>query len=573
MPVALPERGLPGQPNGEKQTVDLRYVARAGLISELSRQTYDSVGKALREAVLNGMDADATRVEIDLSRVSAADEIEVLDDGTGMSLAEFSEHFMSLGGSTKFGAPDRFGRIGIGSLALLQYADTAVVETKRAGSKLVIEAQVDHPRRLSREGRGVELGVMPAGKATTRPYQGTASDHFTRVRLRGLSQELREAAEIPTALHALLEELGRLLPLAWKESRLAEALRAQDEDVVRALQDHIEQWSAPVVVHSKWERDIPLQRRWYGDEPTGSEEWSGPPRPFMKRLTVKGNDGPSRRVTVAGFLITQRRAVPSWSGLIARVQNVAVETGTFFDVQNDPGFRKYIAGEVFVMGDVDRERLINIDRASFNRESHDYRAIRRYMSRAIMEFKTTSVQRPQQQRVAVRKVIEQQRSTIDSIQRLADHLGDSFHSPLPSSNNGRFRNRSRTSLIDNLAELGALVDVTDGLAQRRPYELGVTEDGQRVSAKIGRAIAEPVVEIGRYSYKIAFHVGRTTDPAVLIRNRPREIVFNTSHPAHRDGAARGTFPLCLAVELAYLLTPSGDPGSVCEQMLDLFATL
>ena len=33
--------------------VALRYVARAGLLPELSRQTYDSFPKALREAVLN----------------------------------------------------------------------------------------------------------------------------------------------------------------------------------------------------------------------------------------------------------------------------------------------------------------------------------------------------------------------------------------------------------------------------------------------------------------------------------------------------------------------------------------
>ena len=52
-------------------SVALRYVARAGLLPELSRQTYDSFPKALREAVLNALDAEASRVDIDLSRTAS----------------------------------------------------------------------------------------------------------------------------------------------------------------------------------------------------------------------------------------------------------------------------------------------------------------------------------------------------------------------------------------------------------------------------------------------------------------------------------------------------------------------
>src|SRR5437899_1075785 len=102
--------------------VALRYVARAGLLPELSRQTYDSFYKALREAILNSLDAEADRVELDFSRVGSDGVLTIVDDGFGMSLRDFCEQFMSLGGSAKFGDGQRFGRIGIGSLALLQYA-------------------------------------------------------------------------------------------------------------------------------------------------------------------------------------------------------------------------------------------------------------------------------------------------------------------------------------------------------------------------------------------------------------------------------------------------------------------
>src|SRR3954466_1691975 len=107
----------------------LHYTARAGLLSELSRQTYDSLYKALREAILNGIDADASKIRIDFGLDVDEDEIVVSDDGEGMDLEGLRRSFMSLGGSGKFNDAEKFGRIGIGSLALLTYAREGIVET------------------------------------------------------------------------------------------------------------------------------------------------------------------------------------------------------------------------------------------------------------------------------------------------------------------------------------------------------------------------------------------------------------------------------------------------------------
>src|SRR5436305_8600158 len=126
-------------------TVARRYVARAGLLPELSRQTYDSFPKALREAILNSLDAGATRVDIDLGQIETNRELTVSDNGAGMNMPEFCEQFMSLGGSTKFGDSARFGRIGIVSLALLQYSEAAVVETKNSGASTGTCARIEHP--------------------------------------------------------------------------------------------------------------------------------------------------------------------------------------------------------------------------------------------------------------------------------------------------------------------------------------------------------------------------------------------------------------------------------------------
>src|SRR3954452_12979041 len=111
-----------GRADAEPRTGSpLHYTARAGLLAELSRQTYDSLYKALRETILNGIDAGASKVELRFGSAADSDDLVVEDDGEGMDLPGLRQSFMSLGGSAKYADSSKFGRIGIGSLALLTY--------------------------------------------------------------------------------------------------------------------------------------------------------------------------------------------------------------------------------------------------------------------------------------------------------------------------------------------------------------------------------------------------------------------------------------------------------------------
>src|SRR3954454_17595855 len=102
MPPPNSAGGLLAEDSPQRSALALHYTARAGLLPELSRQTYDSLYKALREAVLNAVDAGATRIDLDFSRVTSGGVLTVSDNGCGMSTHDFVEQFMSLGGSTKF---------------------------------------------------------------------------------------------------------------------------------------------------------------------------------------------------------------------------------------------------------------------------------------------------------------------------------------------------------------------------------------------------------------------------------------------------------------------------------------
>ncbi len=550
--------------------VELRYVARAGLLPELSRQTYDKFYKALREAVLNAIDAEATRIDLDFSQIVTRGELIVSDDGVGMSTREFCEQFMSLGGSVKFGEASRFGRIGIGSLALLQYGETAIVETKRAGSAIATRARIHHPWSMGRQERRRDLGELSAGVAEEYVYEGPARDHFTRLRLLNVNGEVAGAGQDPADFYRLLEDLRRVLPLPWKESRLTEELRVSAPELVEALERHVGAWCSSVFAHAPWERDIELHRRLYGDDHGHGEDWSGPPYPILKTLRVPSSS-PRREILIAGFLLNQKRASATWSGITARVQNVAVEERTFFDVTSDPGFRKYITGEVWILGDLHRERLINIDRSSFNRECIDYRVVQRYMSRAVLDFKASNVQRPQRQKVELRRRLEQHVATLRAVEKVASAVTDGSAGGargLPSSEPSRGRAGQRHSIVDALESLGAQVIVLENeiVHARVPYELSVAPDG-RIVVTLDADLVAPRVRAGDVEYRVSFAEGRADDAPVLVRNRPREIIFNTNHPVHCGRYAHTRYQLSLALELVYLLGDFSDPADVYYRML------
>ena len=306
-----------------------------------------------------------------------------------MSLADVEDSFLSLGGSRKYGRPEQFGRIGIGSLALLHYASETQLTTRCSGSDHVVEARLNHPSDLGSDARLDDLGSFRAGRAWTREAPADASPSFTTIRLVRLTPAALEPWVDPSAFFDLVTEIERTLPLPWLSGPMMESMKTVDPALADSIQRETTRHAHEITVTSRWGTHV-LRRRVFGDDPALGEALAGPVQPIDKELIVYDGER-SRRVRVFGCLAAQAKALPRWSGLTARVQNVAVETGTFFQVESDPGFRRYVTGEVFVSGDVDTDRLINIDRDSFNAESPDYQTIRRYLTRVLTDFKRQSV--------------------------------------------------------------------------------------------------------------------------------------------------------------------------------------
>jgi len=262
-------------------------------------------------------------------------------------------------------------------------------------------------------------------------------------------------------------------------------------------------------------------------------------------------------------------------GLTARVQNVAVEEHTFFDVTADPGFRKYISGEIWLLGDIDRARLINIDRASFNRECIDYQVAQRYLARTIVNFKSSGVQRPQRAKVALRRTIEDHSKTVAAVGRVVEAAGAMYNgSGLPASESTRRVPKASEGLVATLEAAGAVVEIAEDLEGARiGYELDLTEDGEQVRVRLRPSLVEPTVSTGDVDYAVDMCRAGAEAPPVVIRNRPRRIVVNLDHKSHSgpDGAAK--VRMGLALELAYLLSAGTGKDQVYDRMLALLEAM
>lgn len=129
----------------QSQGVD-GLVVSSNFIRAVRESGYLSLSTALAELVDNSLQADATAVAISLHRPEGAvhPEIEVLDNGSGMSRREL-EQCLRFGGSSRFGERQSFGRFGMGlpAASLSQARRVEVVAWQNGGPAMEVTLDVD----------------------------------------------------------------------------------------------------------------------------------------------------------------------------------------------------------------------------------------------------------------------------------------------------------------------------------------------------------------------------------------------------------------------------------------------
>lgn len=161
----------------DREYVYLPMKVSSGILLHIGAGIYSTLAGALKELVSNAFDADATRVVISTG-YPRVDEIEVIDNGKGMSPLDLAKAMVYIGTSLKRTVDEEeytevftrpvIGMLGIGLMALTQICNRAIIESKLKGVDKKFRAELDFREfrervDLQRETAKLEiLGELPS---------------------------------------------------------------------------------------------------------------------------------------------------------------------------------------------------------------------------------------------------------------------------------------------------------------------------------------------------------------------------------------------------------------------------
>ncbi len=196
----------------KKITVDRKIV------NLLSRSLYADFPRAIREAVSNSYDGDATVVKITVDRENSKVVIE--DNGNGISLEQF-DNYLSIAREKQAEFTEKFsrkriGKFGIGFLAGFPFCMALEITSKREGADVGFTATI--PTKRFAEGVGVQEDVssIPVD-GVNEPYLGKMHEHYTRIRMLGLTNTAEAFFEgHPKAKQFSIESWDGMARLKWQ---------------------------------------------------------------------------------------------------------------------------------------------------------------------------------------------------------------------------------------------------------------------------------------------------------------------------------------------------------------------
>ena len=129
------------------------------------------------------------------------------------------------------------------------------------------------------------------------------------------------------------------------------------------------------------------------------------------------------------------------------------------------------------------------------------------------------------------------------------------------SKNGSLSSAPKDGIRDRVKALGARLVIDKKRTSTSGYLIERPANADRLTVRIAERLARPYAEVRGKRYQLSFRRGRPSGPAVIVKNRPREIVFNTGHPAVGEECTDRQASQVLALELAFLLSNEGTlPG-------------
>jgi hypothetical protein len=354
------------------------------IIRELSG-AYKPFTAAFKELLCNAYDADTTEVRIAISEDLRS--IEILDNGRGMSLDEFHNEFVKIGGSytrrnsefTPRGRP-KIGSKGIGFLAVARYCSRMDIQSKSASSRKGFHATLDFQYLLGLENEK-DLGEIDDFYVLNYHRKSEAKP-FTRIVISGIKEHVVEELKAPRRSGNVknVSSMSGLERFIWHISRNSplniQAPEALERLFFRGLRRQRNfKYIERVYVRRKGEKNRQiLTYPVYGSHLESFELDQDLFIPL--HIEKKG-------LHARGYILAQPVTIhpAEYRGISIRVRNASVGTATFFGAEKTlTGARKaalsQITGELFVLEGLDAVDAINPGRESFYEENEHYRLLK-----------------------------------------------------------------------------------------------------------------------------------------------------------------------------------------------------
>jgi hypothetical protein len=328
-----------------------RITVERKIVNLLSRSLYADFPRAIREAVSNSYDADATVVKIYVNTNNR--EIIVEDNGNGMSVEQFDDYLRIAGRKAEAGLSEKFyrkriGRFGVGFLASFPFCDNLEITSKREGLEVGFTARI--PTRRFVEGKGIEeeeISSIPID-GYNEPLIGKGHEHYTRIRMIGLSN--------------LVDEYFKVRPEA-------KTISIQSQPGMKRLK-----WQLCETLSLDFERKYSDIAQILGSKPVGMEVWLNNEKLYRSDPGGQVLASSGQTHIKLGNLEFKYAISTDWKiihpvearGLKVRLNGVGIGPRTYFDIEKEVrtfSRLNWLTGEVHIMAGLDES--LGLTRDSF----------------------------------------------------------------------------------------------------------------------------------------------------------------------------------------------------------------
>lgn len=380
------------------------------LVRIISEGTYASFPQALKEFVSNCYDADATRVDIGID--DECSTIRIRDNGIGMTLQDFRDHFASIARSGKAAARTprgrttlgrvKIGRFGIGALAVAGIAKKFLVRSSRKNSREGFEASIDlaEVRRQFQKGRDLSAHW----KFDYQQWNDeSTSTHFTEIQVEGLQEDISSLLQRPgqrtrdefyssthelSGMDELVWQLGIISPVPYEHAYpipVSDISRQKDAALIKRARELVKGQFSLFLNGIPVKRDIQLPKY----DPLRPKD------PAKRQLLHKRGMGYEMRsfrakagspVHYDGYFVVQAQQLfpRELRGLLVRMRGIAVGWHRTFNISESAlsTMIPNLSGEVWVEG---CEEALQFDRESFREDHPKFIWLRDELSKLIVE--------------------------------------------------------------------------------------------------------------------------------------------------------------------------------------------